>query len=91
MEYAPDENGKSMRDEEGKYIFNSRPTTEWGSPELLNHWRERWAQMVNEEFEKRGIAERVDHRSYVDQGLDLIPQVHEGAAVQKMEARGIVT
>ena len=90
-EYALDENGKRMRDEEGKYIFNSRPTTEWGSPELLDHWRECWAQMVNEEFEKRGIAERVDHRSYVDQGLDLIPQVHEGAAVRKMEARGIVT
>lgn len=90
-EYVLDENGERMRDEKGKYIFNSRPTTEWGSPELLDHWRERWAQMVNEEFEKRGIAERVDHRSYVDQGLDLIPQVHEGAAVRKMESRGIVT
>ena len=27
----------------------------------------------------------------MDQGLDFIPQVHEGAAVRKMEARGIVT
>ena len=90
-EYVLDENGERMRDEDGEYIFNSRPTTEWGSPELLDHWRERWAQIVNEEFEKRGISERVDHRSYVDQGLDLIPQVHEGAAVRKMEARGIVT
>ena len=90
-EYVLDENGERSRDEKGKYIFNSRPTTEWGSPELLDRWRERWAQMVNEEFEKRGIEVRVDHRSYVDQGLDLIPQVHEGAAVRKMEARGIVT
>lgn len=90
-EYVLDENGERTRDENGKYVFNSRPTTDWGSPELLGHWRERWAQMVNEEFEKRGIDARVDHRSYVDQGLDLIPQVHEGAAVRKMEARGIVT
>lgn len=90
-EYVLDENGERTRDENGKYVFNSRPTTEWGSPELLDHWRERWAQMVNEEFEKRGIEARVDHRSYVDQGLDLIPQVHEGAVARKMEARGIVT
>ena len=90
-EYVLDENGERTRDEKGKYVFNSRPTTDWGSPELLDHWRERWAQMVNEEFEKRGIGTKVDHRSYVDQGLDLIPQVHEGAAVRKMEARGIVT
>lgn len=90
-EYVLDENGERMRNKKGNYVFNSRPATDWGSPELLEHWRERWAQMVNEEFEKRGIDARVDHRSYVDQGLDLIPQVHEGAAVRKMEARGIVT
>ena len=35
--------------------------------------------------------ERVDLRSYERQGLDIIPTVHEGAAVQQMEKRGIQT
>ena len=47
--------------------------------------------MVNEEFRKRGIKEQIDHRSYAEQGIDLIPQVHEGPHVRNMEAKGIVT
>ena len=35
--------------------------------------------------------ERVDLRSYARQGLDIIPTVHEGAAVRQMEKRGIQT
>ena len=34
---------------------------------------------------------RVDHRSYAEQELDLIPQVHEGTAVKHMEQKGIQT
>ena len=32
----------------------------------------------------------MDLRSYARQGLDIIPTVHEGAAVRQMEKRGIV-
>lgn len=90
-EYALDENGERIRDDKGKYVFNAIPTTDWGRPETLDHWRERWADMINAKFEEKGLSCRVDHRSYKDQGLDLIPQVHEGSAVRRMEARGIVT
>ena len=34
---------------------------------------------------------RVDLRSYARQGLDIVPTVHEGAAVRQMEKRGIQT
>ena len=47
--------------------------------------------MVNEKFEEKGLDVRIDHRSYVRQGLDLIPTVHEGPTVRKMEAKGIRT
>ncbi|MFQ7398603.1 MAG: MobA/MobL family protein [Neglectibacter sp.] len=33
---------------------------------------------VNTKFEEKGLDVRIDHRSYVRQGLDLIPTVHEG-------------
>ena len=47
--------------------------------------------MVNARLEEKGLLCRIDHRSYVDQGLDLIPTVHEGPHVRKMEKKGIRT
>ncbi len=52
-----------------------------------NNWREQWAAAVNTKFEEKGLDVRIDHRSYVRQGLDLIPTVHEGANVRQMEAK----
>ena len=90
-EYILDENGNRIRGEDGKYLFNAVKTNDWGDPETLIQWRENWAKAVNEAFEKNGIAERVDARSYVDQGIDKLPQVHEGPAVRAMEKKGIRT
>ncbi len=85
------EDGKPVLDAKGKQKFNAVPTNDWNRPEVLENWRKAWADLINSEFEKRGMSERIDHRSYADQGIDLIPQVHEGPRVQAMEARGIVT
>ena len=90
-EYALDENGEHIRDEKGEYVFNAVHTTDWGEPETLEHWREAWCGMVNAEFVRKGIAARIDHRSYEAQGIEQIPTVHEGPLVQKMEKRGIRT
>ena len=45
----------------------------------------------NRYLEANNRPERVDLRSYERQGLDIIPTVHEGAAVRQMEKRGIQT
>ena len=63
-EYVLDENGERKKDENGNYIFTAVHTTDWHEPETLDHWREAWCQMVNAEFERTGIAVRIDHRSY---------------------------
>lgn len=34
---------------------------------------------------------RIDHRSYEDQALDILPTVHEGPVVRQMEQKGIRT
>ena len=47
--------------------------------------------MVNMRFEEKGLAFRITHQSYVDQGFDMIPTVHEGPQVRKMEKKGICT
>ena len=89
--YELDEDGNRLRDEDGNYIFNAVPTTDWGSPETLEHWRQAWSDLCNAKFEEKHLPERIDHRSYARQGLDLIPTVHEGPAVRQMEARGLRT
>ncbi len=90
-EYLLDDNGKPVLDKNGKPKFNAVPTTDWGQPETLEKWRMAWCEMVNKAFEKKGLDVRIDHRSYVRQGLDLIPTVHEGPSVRQMEYKGIVT
>lgn len=47
--------------------------------------------MCNAKFAEKGLDVRIDHRSYERQGLDLLPTVHEGAAVRAMEKKGIRT
>ena len=90
-EYLFDAAGNPILDGKGKQKFNAVPTTDWNRPEVLEQWRKAWADLVNEEFRKHGIKEQIDHRSYAEQGIDLIPQVHEGHHVRNMEAKGIVT
>lgn len=90
-EYLVDKNGNPVLDSNGKPKFNAVATTDWHCPETLEAWRKEWCDMVNEAFERKGIAERIDHRSYERQGLDLIPTVHEGPTVRQMEAKGIKT
>ena len=89
--YELDENGNRIRDEAGNYVFNAVPTTDWGRPETLEHWREAWAGLCNAKFAEKGLAVRIDHRSYERQGIDQLPTVHEGPAVRQMEAKDIRT
>ena len=89
--YELDEEGNRLLDTDGNYIFNAVPTTDWGSPETLEYWREQWAAMCNTKFEEKGLPERIDHRSYERQGVDILPTIHEGPSVRQMEAKGIRT
>ena len=90
-EYLLDEDGNRIRDKNGDYMFNAVHTTDWHEPETLEHWRETWAKMCNAKFEEKGLPCRIDHRSYLRQGLEQLPTVHEGPAVRQMEAKGIST
>ena len=58
-EYVLDEEGNRIRDANGKYVFNAVPTTDWGSPETLEHWREAWAEMCNAKFAEKGLDVRI--------------------------------
>lgn len=63
----------------------------WNTKEVLQSHREAWADCANRALEAAGSGERIDHRTLHDQGIDRVPQVHLGAAVAAMKARGIPT
>ena len=71
--YELDEDGNRIRDADGKFVFNAVPTTDWGSPETLEYWRQTWAELCNAKFAEKGLDVRIDHRSYERQGVDLLP------------------
>ena len=50
-----------------------------------------FTEKVNGKFRECHIAARIDHRSYKEQGIDLIPTIHEGYEVRAMEKKGIKT
>ena len=58
--YELDEDGNRIRDQNGEYVFNAVPTTDWGSPETLEHWRQTWAELCNAKFAEKGLDVRMD-------------------------------
>jgi ATP-dependent exoDNAse (exonuclease V) alpha subunit len=61
---------------------------DWNSPELLEHWRERWAHHQNRALQQAGRSERVDHRSLEAQGIDREPEPKQGPVATQMEREG---
>ena len=82
---------RRIPDGKGDYVFNAVPTTDWGSADTLEFWREQWAVMCNAKFEEKGLDVRIDHRSFERQGVELLPTRHEGPTVRAMEKKGIKT
>ncbi|WP_315721873.1 MULTISPECIES: Ti-type conjugative transfer relaxase TraA [unclassified Bradyrhizobium] len=62
---------------------------EWNRTELVERWRERWAELANERLAELDIDARIDHRSLEAQGIALEPQSQIGAPAKRIEVRGI--
>jgi Ti-type conjugative transfer relaxase TraA len=62
---------------------------EWNRTELLNHWREAWADHVNARLAELDIDARIDHRSLEAQGIELEPQHKIGPAASRMAEQGL--
>jgi len=59
----------------------------WNDRAMLEQWRESWADWCNHKLYFVS-DERIDHRSYKDQGIDKIPTVHLGAGACAIEKKG---
>ena len=89
--YDLDENGERIKLPSGRWKSHKEDTVDWNDRKYCEIWRHEWEVIQNRYLEANNRPERVDLRSYERQGLDIIPTVHEGAAVRQMEKRGIQT
>jgi Ti-type conjugative transfer relaxase TraA len=62
---------------------------DWNRTEMVERWRERWAELANERLAELDIDARIDHRSLETQGIALEPQNQIGAPAQRIEGEGI--
>jgi len=62
---------------------------DWNRTEMVERWRERWAELANERLAELDIDARIDHRSLEAQGIALEPQSQIGATAQRIEGKEI--
>ena len=89
--YDLDKNGERIKLPSGRWKSHKEDTVDWNDQKYCEIWRHEWEVIQNRYLEANDRPERVDLRSYARQGLDIVPTVHEGAAVRQMEKRGIQT
>ena len=90
--YILDENGEKIYDKKKRqYKCKSVPTTDWNDRGNVEKWRKSWAELCNKYLERSGHDERIDHRSYERQGVEILPTRHLGTAASQMEKRNIKT
>jgi Ti-type conjugative transfer relaxase TraA len=63
---------------------------DWNRTEMVERWRERWAELANERLAELDIDARIDHRSLEAQGIALEPQSQIGAPAKRIEDRAIM-
>ena len=93
-EYVLDKNGERILqkiDKQNRKIYKrvKIETTDWNTKEFLQRSRSSWAEKVNQELEKKNLPQRIDHRSFKEQGIEKIPTQHIGVSANAMEKRGI--
>ena len=61
---------------------------EWNKRQAIERHRQAWEEYANRALERADYEVRIDHRSLKEQGVEREPQIHLGAKVMEMEARG---
>ncbi len=64
---------------------------DWNRTDLIEHWRESWAEHANRRLAELDIDARFDHRSFERQGIDLEPQHKIGPAAARMAGQGLAS
>lgn len=77
-------------DEQGTVSFGNKDRN-WDDKKLYMKQKLEWDGLANGYLERAGFDVRIDSRSYEEQGIDRLPQVHLGVEVSQMRGRNIPT
>ncbi len=77
-------------DEQGIVSFGNKDRS-WNDKKLLETQIKEWEVITNQYLGRAGIDTRIDSRSYEEQGIPRIPQIHLGKNVTAMRRQGIPT
>ncbi|MBO4494220.1 MAG: MobA/MobL family protein [Clostridiales bacterium] len=61
------------------------PANDWNEHSKAEQWRASWAEHCNRYLNPE---ERIDHRSYARQGIEMEPTIHEGIVARQIEKEG---
>ena len=89
-EYDLDGRDQRIRLPGGGFKSHRINITDWNGSGKAEEWRAQWARYANAMLEFRNLPQRVDHRSYIRQGIRRVPTVHMGVAATQMERRDLV-
>lgn len=83
----PDTGEQKVRVRPGKgveklWVRTTVQANDWNKRSTLLEWRESWSDYCNQYLSE---GNKIDHRSYEEQGNGLIPTIHEGYAARKMQ------
>jgi MobA/MobL family len=77
-------------DEQGIVSFGNKDRS-WNDKKLLETQIKEWEVITNQYLDRAGYDNRIDSRSYEEQGISRIPQIHLGKNVTAMRRQGIPT
>ncbi|MCL2410849.1 MAG: MobA/MobL family protein [Treponema sp.] len=80
----------TVRDVGENGFENKVKSREWNKVSALREWRENWADVCNEKLTEKGV-EKIDHRSFEEQGIDRTPTAHMGHEAHALEKQGTKT
>ena len=84
--------GKQKVDKQNRKQWKCKtvPTNDWGNKENVRMWRKDIVDTINSVNEKVGITDQLwEHRSFKEQGLDILPEIHLGEKASALERAGI--
>lgn len=62
------------------FEFAKSKRRDWDGDEFVKQCRDIWEANTNIALKQAGISQRVDSRSHVERGLEILPSLHEGKA-----------
>ena len=89
--YILDKDGNKIRKKNGTYKCTTETVIDWNDQKKAKEWRTALADIINKSNQEMGLDVKWEHRSFKEQGLDIIPTIHLGPQATALERKGIRT